>query len=136
MCSSSLLPLITHPTRISKTSQTLIDNIFSTIITDEPKTGNITTVISDHFCHFVSYPITKNTDNNKDQYGRYFRNLKKGHVSQNIKNINWGYILEIGKINPNLRLDKFLTQMNSIIAKHLPLKSFPNKKYFKEIKPG
>ena len=42
MCSSSLLPLITHPTRISKTSQTLIDNIFSTIISDDSKTGNIT----------------------------------------------------------------------------------------------
>ena len=48
--SSSLLPLITHPARISKTSQTLIDNIFSTIISDESKTGNVTTVISDHFC--------------------------------------------------------------------------------------
>ena len=42
MYSSSFLPQITHPTRISKTSQTLIDNIFSTIIADESKTGNIT----------------------------------------------------------------------------------------------
>ena len=40
MYSSSFLPQITHPTRINKTSQTLVDNIFSTIIADESKTGN------------------------------------------------------------------------------------------------
>lgn len=45
MYSSSLLPLITHPTRIGKTSQTLIDNIFTTGISDESKIGNITTVL-------------------------------------------------------------------------------------------
>ena len=65
MYSSSFLPQITHPTRISKTSQTLIDNIISTIIADESKTGNITTVISDHFCQFVSLPIADNAENKK-----------------------------------------------------------------------
>ena len=65
MYCSSLLPLITHPTRIRKTSQTLIDNIFSTIISDESKTGNITTVISDHFCQFVSLPLAENTTTKK-----------------------------------------------------------------------
>ena len=65
MYSYSFLPQITHPARISKTSQTLIDNIFSTIIADESKTGNITTVISDHFCQFVSLPIADNVENKK-----------------------------------------------------------------------
>ena len=80
MYSCSLLPLITHPTRISKTSQTLIDNIFSTIVLDKSKTGNITTVISDHFCQFISLPLAENTDNNKNK-----TNLLK--VWQGIKSI-------------------------------------------------
>ena len=63
--SCSLLTLITHPARISKTSQTLIDNIFSTIVLDKSKTGNITTVISDQFCQIISLPLAENTDNKK-----------------------------------------------------------------------
>ena len=97
MCSTSLLPLITHPTRISKVSQTLIDNIFSTIISDDSKTGNITTVISDHFCQYVSLPLAESTDNKKDKYGRNFREINKEHFSQDIKNVNWANILEIEK---------------------------------------
>ena len=122
MYSSSLLPLITHPTRISKTSQTLIDNIFSTIISDESKTGNITTVISDHFCQFVSLPLAEYMDNKKSQFGRNFRNFDKEHFSQEIKHVNWGNILEIEKGDPNLSLEKYLTKMNSILDKHLSLK--------------
>ena len=135
MYSSSLLPLITHPTRISKTSQTLIDNIFSTIISDESKTGNITTVISDHFCQFVSLPISEKTDNDKEQYGRNFRNLNKGQASQDINNINWAYFLELGKRSPNLSLEKYLTQMNSIIDKHLPLKKLSKQDILQREKP-
>ena len=75
MYSSSFLPQVTHPTRISKTSQTLIDNICSTIIADESKTGNITTVISDHFCQFVSLPVADNAENKKKQFGRKLRNF-------------------------------------------------------------
>ena len=110
MYSSSLLPLITHPTRISKTSQTLIDNIFSTIISDESKTGNITTVISDNYCQFVSLPLAENTDNKKSQFGRNFRNVDKEHFSQDIKRVNWENILEIQKGDPNLSLEKYLTK--------------------------
>ena len=135
MYSSSLLPLITHPTRISKTSQTLIDNIFSTIISDESKTGNITTVISDHFCQFVSLPLAENTDNKNSQFGRNFRNFDKEHFSQDIKHVNWENILEIEKGDPNLSLEKYLTKMNSILDKHLPLKKLFKQEILQRDKP-
>ena len=135
MYSSSLLPLITHPTRISKTSQTLIDNIFSTIISDESKTGNITTVISDHFCQFVSLPLAENTDNKKSQFGRNFRNFDKEHFSQDIKYVNWENILEIEKGDPNLSLEKYLTKMNSILDKRLPLKKLSKQEILQRDKP-
>ena len=135
MYSSSLLPLITHPTRISKTSQTLSDNIFSTIISDESKTGNITTVISDHFCQFVSLPLAENTDNKNSQFGRNFRNFDKEHFSQDIKHVNWENILEIEKGDPNLSLEKYLTKMNSILDKHLPLKKLSKQETLQRDKP-
>ena len=73
MYSSSFLPQIPHPTRISKTPQTLTDNIFSTIIADESKTGNITTVISDRFCQFVSLPIADNAETKKKTIWEKFK---------------------------------------------------------------
>ena len=133
MHSSSFLPQITHPTRISKTLQTLIDNIFSTTIADESKTGNITTVISDHFCQFVSLPIADNVENKKKQFGR---NFDKKIFSQDIKNVNWENILEIEKRDPNLRLEKLLTKMNTILDKHLPLKKLSKQEILQRDNPG
>ena len=135
MYSCSLVPIITHPTRTSKTSQTLIDNIFSTIVLDKSKTGNITTVISDHFCQFISLPLAENTDNKKNQFGRNYRNFDKERFSQEIKNVNWEKILEIGKRDPNFSLEKFLTKMNSIPDKHLPLKKLSKQEILQRDKP-
>ena len=135
MYSSSFLPQITHPTRISKTSQTLIDNIFSTIIADESKTGNITAVILDHFCQFVSPPIVDNAENKKKQFGRNLRNFDKKIFSQDIKNVNWENILEIEKRDPNLSLEKLLTKMNTILDKHLPLKKLSKQEILQRDKP-
>ena len=132
---SSFLPQITHPTRISKTSQTLIDIIFSTIIADESKTGNITTVISDHFCQFVSLPIADNAENKKKQFGRNLRNFDKKIFSQDIKNVNWENILEIEKRDPNLSLVKLLAKMNTILDKYLPLRKLSKQEILQRDKP-
>ena len=49
LTTNSLLPNITHPTRITRTSATLIDNIFSNTLGDNVKSGIITNrLISDH----------------------------------------------------------------------------------------
>ena len=133
MYSSSFIPQITLATRISKTSQTLIDNIFSTTTADKSKTGNITTVISDHFCQFVSLPIADNVENlKKKQFGR---NFDMKIFSQDIKNVNWENILEIEKRDPNLSLEKLLTKMNTILDKHLPLKKLSKQEMLQRDRP-
>ena len=49
LTTNSLLPNITHPTRITRTSATLKDNIFSNTLGDNVKSGIITNkLISDH----------------------------------------------------------------------------------------
>ena len=69
LTTNSLLPNITHPTRITRTSATLIDNIFSNTLGDNVKSGIITNrLISDHqiifscfenIIHFHKPKVTK-----------------------------------------------------------------------------
>lgn len=48
MFSSSFYPTISKPTRITKSTATLIDNIFSNTLEEECKTGLLPTDLSDH----------------------------------------------------------------------------------------
>ena len=53
MISNSLLPYIHQPTRVTENSGTVIDNIFSNITDHKTLSGNITTLIADHFAQFL-----------------------------------------------------------------------------------
>ena len=46
--SNSVIPYILQPTRITDHSETLIDNIFSNVVTVDAVSGNLTATISDH----------------------------------------------------------------------------------------
>ena len=50
--SSSFIPLINRPTRVTDTTATLIDNIFTNNLNDHALNGILTTDISDHFSVF------------------------------------------------------------------------------------
>ena len=55
--SNFLVPHITIPTRITSTSKTLIDNIFSNNLEfQSAKSGNITVSISDHMPQYLIIP--------------------------------------------------------------------------------
>ena len=72
MYSSSLLPQITSPTRMSTKIKNLIDNTFSTDSPEEPISGNIITCISDHLAQFLLFPIEKTMGSKKEIYKRNF----------------------------------------------------------------
>ena len=76
MLSNYLLPLTCHPTRVTSTSSTLIDNIFTNVTAKCERSAIVYSDVSDHFpiairCnpstkHKISIPIRKlkfNTDN-------------------------------------------------------------------------
>ena len=54
--STNLLPKITSSTRLTSRSQTLIDNIFSSVINDDCIAGNLISPISDHHAQFLIIP--------------------------------------------------------------------------------
>ena len=56
LASNSIIPYILQPTRITSHSKTLIDNIFSNVLSFEAISGNITATISDHLPQFLFAP--------------------------------------------------------------------------------
>ena len=88
MYSSSLLPRITSPTRISTKSKTLINKIFSTASPEEPISGNITASISDHLAEFQIFPIEKaKSSKKKENYKRNFKSLTGNELVEDLKSI-------------------------------------------------
>ena len=98
MYSASLAPHITSPTRITSHSRTLIDNIFSTAISENAISGNIVTSISDHLAQFLFLPIDQfKTNNNKNIYQRNFKSFNQQIFLEDIQNVNWNNVLELEK---------------------------------------
>ena len=54
--SNSFFPYVLQPTRLTSHSKTLIDNIFSNIISPEAISDNLTSTISDHLPQFMVVP--------------------------------------------------------------------------------
>ena len=66
LASNSTIPYIMQPTRLTSLSKTLIDNIFSNILSSEIMSGNLTSTISDHLPQFLSAPnILSNSSYNR-----------------------------------------------------------------------
>ena len=69
LASNSFVPYILHPTRITTYLKTLIDNIFSNLISPELISGDITATISDHLLQFLFVPnIMANPSTQKSNY--------------------------------------------------------------------
>jgi len=69
------MPLITVPTRIAKTSKTLIDNIFYNQFSNDIISGNLTVGISDHMPQFCIIPTNTQKRNSKPK-NIFKRNFK------------------------------------------------------------
>ena len=67
MTSNGFLPLIIQPTRITETTKSLIDNIYTNAFTNENQSGNILLEIADHLTQFVSVQ-NRTTNLYKDTY--------------------------------------------------------------------
>ena len=66
LASSSFIPLVLQPNRITSHSNTLIDNRFSYVIDPDIISGNLTSTISDHLPQFSVIPnMFSNVSGNK-----------------------------------------------------------------------
>ena len=123
-----LNPIITYPTRTSKTNATLIDHIYckSPNPLNVSDTGILVRKISDHMATFASFnfkinPNYKeiNTIKTRPFTGRNMRNFQN-----DLNNTNWEAIFDHDiSSNPTISYDqKFSVKLDELMDKHFPTK--------------
>ena len=92
MLEKGAIPLINRPTRVTTSSATLIDNIFTNCVFDTSlKNGMIKTSITDHFAIFAAIKLSnEKTKNQKIKIKKRFLSDKnKESFKQDLQKINW-----------------------------------------------
>ena len=121
MFQHSFMPLINKPTRITTTTATVIDNIYSNDIlgTNYQSHGIIYAAISDHLPIFV---LTKEINDTKVDTvieTRIYKEQATTTFKESIDQIRWDEIYS--SINPQDSYSKFLNEILFIYNKSFPL---------------
>ena len=133
MYSYSLLPNITKPTRVTKTSATLIDNIFSNnLLTSQSiLTGILHTDISDHYPIFhIDYSSNIKHDDAVIKK-RILSQTNLDNFSSALRNHNWDLLLSLD--DAQAAYSCFMQDYICIYDTSFPIKTF--KKGYKTRKP-
>ena len=128
--SNMMLPLITKPTRISKTSSTLIDNIFSNKINDNSHLKGILTLdISDHFPIFYMMNTQKQKANPNPPMAKGRSINEKGLelFSQELSKEGLNAIM--GEADTQTSFTLFQDKLNKVFNKCFPYKIKKSKIY-------
>ena len=132
MYSQSLFPAIIKPTRITKYTGTLIDNIFcNDVITKDAYTGILYTDISDHFpIFYIDYTKSITV---KDQFisRRTYSNQNTVKFINELDNLNWGDIYSCNDAQTSYTV--FQTRFSELYDKCFPRKTI--KLNYKNRKP-
>ena len=112
-----LLPHIAQPTRIRNNSKTLIDNIYSNVITPNKISGNITTTISDHLPQFLIVPdIFSNPPSTKlNIFERDWSKFDQENFVLDYLSVDWENLIKSNCGNVDQSFVSFLTKFNSIL---------------------
>ena len=106
-------PIITKPTRITHSSQTIIDHIYSNCVDRNFTSGIIVDNISDHFPVFVSTSLKTTNPKVQRKMVRNYRNFDKIAFSDAIKNINI-----TASENASEYYQEFMHKVNQITDEH------------------
>ena len=134
--STNLLFNITSPTRLTSRSQTLIGNIFSSVINDDCVAGSLISPISDHHAQFLiisNYRITQNSK--KDIYQRTFKHFSSKRFITDLEKVNWDNILNVSEGNVNKSFQNFSNKITDILDKHVPITKLSLKEMKSSNKP-
>jgi hypothetical protein len=128
--SRGFVPLISKPTRVTTSSASLIDHMYTNSI---PKTTMTGIIINDVADHFGIYHIEKKTPTHKRQIIRQKRNFSEANLEIFKGSLNETDFTPIFQLDcPNEAYNKFIELYNTSFNNSFPLKRFiPNKKYNK-----
>ena len=122
MFSQSFLPYITTPTRITRNTKTLIDNIYYNKPLNNIISGNLSSIISDHLIQFLIEPLDFSKKSSKIiNRQRCYKNFGKLKFKADLVKVNWdGFCLTF---NPNDAIINFLKIVNKLLDKNAPYKT-------------
>ena len=131
-----LIPTVDKPTRVHRTSATLIDNIFVNNPDKLLASGNIVSDISDHFSQFCI------TTSAKDKF-RQVKNVKIRDYSRfsgdrfndDLTEVDWDQLIANGATCVNKLFSSFYNKYNAIVNKHAPMRKLSNRKAKQLSKP-
>ena len=135
MTSNLFVPHIIHPTRITSTTKTLIDNIFSNASNfSDARSGNITISLSDHLAQFLIIPndhnITNKTKCKQDIMDT--KNLDLENYILDMFDMEW----DISKFDdPNMAFDYLDSHINNTNKKHITMRKMTKKEILDMEKP-
>ena len=117
--SRGFIPRICKPTRITRSSATVIDHIYTNYISNNTKSGIIITDVADHFgiFHIVQHKQkqSKTTDKIKK---RLFTDTNISKLKQLLEETNFDQIVEINC--PNEAFDKFMFFIHGCLLDYIP----------------
>ena len=124
--SFSLKPTINCPTRVTDTTETLIDNI---IVSETSKfvSGNLTVGISDHLPQFTILDVMKSEPETKTFY-RDWKSLDETQFKKDFNDIDWEQTLQFQLSDPDHSLNRFIDVINSLVDTHIPMKALTKTK--------
>jgi hypothetical protein len=119
------LPLITRPTRVSKSSATLIDHIYINDLTSIGHAGIIITDVADHFGTFYLTHGKKKGLHNPESKIRIFSEANISKFKTSLSQINFELVQQI--MCPNEAYNEFLSLYKTAFDDSFPLRTKPAK---------
>ena len=122
-------PVITHPTRITSHSATLIDNIFTNQLHDNMKCGLLFSDISDHLPIFCICLETRQTVNRKNKNDKIIVREKNEHnynkFREKLTEVNWSELEGFNDANQSYQT--FHSRFSLIYNTSFPIKQLKQK---------
>ena len=131
MTSNGFIPQITLPTRITDSSMTLIDNIYSNTFLNNTFSGNIIIEIADHLLQFVSIDTSKIEYNKFKYYKRNYRNFSEESFLADITIQKWKNDFE----DVNDSYNDFIFRLEGCVNRHAPIQKLNQKEQKRNQKP-
>ena len=131
--SNNFLPCITHPTRISNNSATIIDNIFTNLTNSRITSGNILTSISDHFPQFLIFENANISYKTQELVKRDYSAFNETSFLNDFTMLDLSYLNTANDINHTY--NRVLEDITSLIEKHVPIIKCTNKESRLKAKP-
>ena len=137
MTANLFVPHIILPTRVTSTTKTLIDNIYSNSSQYlEGISGNLTLSVSDHLAQFLIIPEeTQKIHKNVKMFKRDMRNMDRENFFMDLLSLDWDRVIDVDRNDPNESFNRFEATLNPIIDKYVPMKQLSKKEVKNHFKP-